>query len=171
VDPSRQQLSIALLGVLVGGTAGAIFGVAIGTTSNPTGITTQIETVVRTQNLTKTQLLPVATAPPQTVDTGPVDTVPPIVAPNVTPPGFGTTTTSATPTTSTPIASANQNDVQPADPANPPPTFCDTHVCGPSFAKGDGPAVECANGVWTRQGGETVTCSTDGGLGKASGGP
>jgi len=167
VDPARLQLSIGLLGVLVGGTIGAIFGVAVGSTSNPTGVTTQIETVVRTQNLTKTQLLPVATAPAQTIDTGPVDTVPPIVAPEVTP-TTGTGFTVAPPTT--PTAGANQNDVPPADPANPPPRFCDTHVCGPSFAKGDGPAVECANGVWTRQGGETVTCATDGGL-KASGGP
>lgn len=162
-----------MLGVLVGGAAGAIFGVAVGSTSNPTGITTQIETVVRTQNLTKTQLLPVPTAPSQLLGTGPVDTVPPIVAPNVTPPDFGTTTPTAptAPTVSAPAGPLNQNDIPPADPGTPPPTFCDTHVCGPSYAKGDGPAVECANGVWTRQGGEAVTCSTDGGLGKASGGP
>jgi hypothetical protein len=170
VDAGRQQLSIGLIGVLLGGTLGAIVGVAVGSTSDSAATQTQIETVVRTQNLVKTQVLSIPTTPTNTtLSTGPVDTVPPIVAPSVS-----TTTPTSTPAftvpTTTPSSSTDQNNVQPADPANPPPTFCDTHVCGPSYAQGDGPAVECADGVWTRQGGEAMTCSADGGLSKASSG-
>jgi hypothetical protein len=175
VDAARQQLSIGLLGVLLGGTLGAILGVAVGSTSNSTATQTQIETVVRKQNLrptTQTIKLPTTTAPTTPLtNTVPVDTVPAIVAPDVS----GTLTTTTTPSFSVPATTptgggVDENDVQPPDPASPPATFCNTHVCGPSYAKGDGPAVQCADGVWTRQGGEAVTCSADGGLGKASGG-
>lgn len=173
MDTARQQLSIGLIGVLVGGTLGAIFGVAVGSTSNSTATQTQIETVVRKETLTPTTQtikLPPTTAPTTTVSTGPIDTVPPIVAPPVTTTTATTTTSFSVPATTPATGGVDENDVQPPDPANPPATFCNTHVCGPSYAKGDGPAVQCADGVWTRQGGEAVTCSADGGLGKASGG-
>lgn len=172
METGRQQLSIGLIGVLIGGTLGAIFGVAVGATTNSSGTPTQIETVVRTENLVKTKVLgtpTTSTTTPTNTTTLPVDTVPPIVAPPVdtatTTPAFTVPSTSST----TP-SGPNQNNVQPPDPANPPASFCDSHVCGPTYAKGDGPAVQCADGVWTRQGGEAVTCSSDGGLGKASGG-
>jgi hypothetical protein len=178
VDPDRQLLQIGLIGVLIGGLLGAIIGVMIGTTADSKATQTQIETVIRTtQNFATTKLLPKTTTTTNTTtSTAPVDTVPPIVAPSATQPTINTyltlPSTATTPSTSTaPSGGVNENNIQPADPATPPANFCDTHVCGPSYAKGDGPAVQCEDGVWTRQGGEAVTCSADGGLGKSSGGP
>ncbi|HEX3872933.1 MAG TPA: hypothetical protein VHW26_02230 [Solirubrobacteraceae bacterium] len=170
MDTARQQLSIGLIGVLLGGLIGAILGVAVGTTADSTATQTQIETVVRTQNLVKTRVLGGPTSSTNTntnTSTGPVDTVPPIVAP---PPTTATVPAYTVPPTATTPSGADQNDIQPVDPANPPANFCLAHVCGPTYAQGDGPAVECADGVWTREGGAAVTCSADGGLGKQSGG-
>jgi hypothetical protein len=178
VDPDRQLLQTGLIGVLIGGLLGAIIGVMVGTTADSKATQTQIETVIRTtQNVATTKLLPPpsTTTNTTTTSTVPVDTVPPIVAPPANQPTTPTyltlPSTSTAPTTSTtPNGGINENDIQPADPATPPANFCDSHVCGPSYAKGDGPAVQCADGVWTRQGGEAVTCSADGGLGRSGGG-
>jgi hypothetical protein len=172
VQQPRNPLTYLIIGSGLGLVLGAVVGIAIGGSGRSAG-PVRVETVVSTRTvnagLAAVTTATTQTAPPPTVttDTTTTDTLTPDTLPT-TPTDTTTTpidtTTADTTTTDTTTTPAAPNDVPPPDPYRPPRGFCSTHVCAPGFTKGHGYVVQCADGVWTMQGGEARACRKDGGL-------
>jgi hypothetical protein len=168
VPQSRNPFTLLIIGTAIGAVLGIVIGIAIGHSAASAGArVTSVRTVVSTRTIHEQGFGGTSTtvgAPTTSTDTTPSFTTPT----TDTTPSFTTTTTDTTPTGTTPTdtgtSSAAPNDVPPADPYNPPGDFCKTHVCAPSFSKGFGFAVQCADGVWSKQGGQSGVCRNDGGL-------
>ncbi len=173
----RNPLTYLIIGSLVGVILGAVIGIAIGSGGRSSA-------AIRVQTVVSTQTVHVAGLGPQVTDaTPPIDSTPTVKTHATdttatdttasTPTDTTTTDTTATTTdttatdtttTDTTTTPPAPNDVPPPDPNNPPRGFCNSHVCGPGFSRGTGSAVECADGVWTKKGGQPGACRNDGGL-------
>ncbi len=172
----RNPYTLLIIGTAIGAVLGAVIGIAIGQSAASAGArVTSVRTVVSTRTIrvaglggaptsasTRTQSTDTTTTATST------DTTPSFTSTTDTTPSFTTTTdttlTTPTTTTDTGTSSVAPNDVPPTDPYNPPANFCKTHVCAPGFSKGFGFVVQCADGVWSMQGGQTTVCRNDGGV-------
>lgn len=170
----RNPLTYLIIGSGLGLVLGAVVGIAIGGSGRSPG-PVRVETVVSTRTVNAglaAATTPTRDTPPppltSTTDITPTDTFPTTDTTATDTTGLDTTATDTTATdttaTDTTAAPPAPNDVPPPDPNNPPRGFCSTHVCAPGFSKGHGYVVQCADGVWTMQGGEARACGKDGGL-------
>jgi hypothetical protein len=178
VEQPRNPLTLLIIGAVLGGILGAVVGIAIGSTAGrSSGGAGRVQTVVSTQTIRLGSLAPLvttdtptsdaSTTAATTTDTTTTDTTTTALTgttPATTDTTTTPTTTTATTTTDTTAAPPAPNDVPPPDRYNPPGGFCSTHVCGPGFSRGTGYAVECADGVWRKNGGTPSACRSDGGL-------
>jgi hypothetical protein len=170
VPQLRNPLGYLIIGAAIGLVLGAVIGIAIGEgAGGSSGKPLLARTVVSTQTVRVLNPAP-AVSPPTT------ETPPARHRTNTTATTTDTTTTSTAsappttptliqpPTTDTTTTPLGPNDVPPADPFTPAPDFCNTHVCGAGYLNGTGYVVQCADGVWVKQGGQTTACRHDGGL-------
>jgi hypothetical protein len=172
-------VTLLFIGIALGGILGAVIGIAIGSGARSSSGLGPVRTVVSTRTIRVARPVP-ATSPALTsttstrADTTPTDTTTIDTTATDTTPVDTTSTdltaTDTTPTTTTaPIDAAppgprDPNDIPPRDPYNPPRSFCSTHLCAPGFSRGTGFAVQCSDGLWTMDGGDTHACRNDGGV-------
>jgi hypothetical protein len=169
---TRNPMTLLIIGTAIGAVLGVVIGIAIGQASASAGArVTSVRTVVSTRTIrvpglggtstpVSSQTTTATTPTTSTFDTTTTtDTTPAFTTPTDTTPSFTTPTD-----TTTTAGGVAPNDVPPADPYNPPRNFCTTHVCEPGFSKGFGLVVQCADGVWSMQGGQTGVCRNDGGV-------
>lgn len=177
----RNPVTLLFIGIALGGILGAVIGIAIGSGARSSSGLGPVRTVVSTRTIRVARPVP-ATSPALTsttstrADTTPTDTTTidtTATATDTTPldtTSTDLTATDTTPTTTTaPIDAAppgprDPNDIPPRDPYNPPRSFCSTHLCAPGFSRGTGFAVQCSDGLWTMDGGDTHACRNDGGV-------
>jgi hypothetical protein len=173
VQPPRNPFTLLIIGTAIGAVLGAVIGIAIGQSAASAGArVTSVRTVVSTRTIRVAGFGGASTT--ASTQTTPTDTTTTDTTTATTPSFTSTTDTTATTpsfttptdttTTDTGTSAVAPNDVPPTDPYNPPADFCKTHVCAPSFSKGFGFVVQCADGVWSMQGGQKTVCRNDGGL-------
>ena len=168
----RNPFGYLIVGVTIGVILGAVIGIAIGEgAGGGSGAPVLVRTVTSTQTVRVASSAP-AVSPPavETTTTATTTTKTSTSAtattPTVAAPPVATVTTPVLiqPPTQTATTPLSANDTPPADPFSPPPDFCTSHVCGAGYLHGKGYVVQCADGVWTKQGGQPTACRDDGGL-------
>jgi hypothetical protein len=180
VPQPRNPLTLLFIGIALGGILGAVIGIAIGSGARSSSALGPVRTVVSTRTIRVARPVPVtspaltnttstrADTTPTTTDTTTTDTTATDTTPLDTTSTDLTATDTSPATTTAPIDAApgprDPNDVPPRDPYNPPRNFCATHLCAPGFSRGTGFVVQCSDGLWAMDGGDTHACRNDGGV-------